>query len=459
MQTDDSRTLRSASRAAGIGRRAHPTLRVVRRRRFELLALTSFVGVGCATLMVILGLDPSPVESIGGSITLVRAGLIALAVAFAVYVVEKERSLHRLHGILLNERVFGAALANRLEEISMVARAGRAVMSGQDLRGTLAAVLQGASDLLEADEGSIMLLRDQNLVLAAGTGRAAAFVDHHQPIEDGLAGYVLRTRQSLAVAGEIEMDELQHMLGCTTRPARPIRSALSVPLLAGDRPLGVLSLNIIDGDRRYREYDLWTLELFAQQAAFAIHRAEILDLERDDLRARLGEMDSAQSRSLEKITSVRRPDATSTARQRSDVLRGLRVLVVEDDPALLGMLEDALVLSGCRVLLASDGQTAIDRIRTEEPDIVLLDIALPVLDGWGVLEHLGARDGHTRIICLTGRSSSRDRTRAWKLGVAEYVAKPFDLDRLIGVVEDVAGRSEEDEVGHRDEALRKLFAV
>lgn len=133
-----------------------------------------------------------------------------------------------------------------------------------------------------------------------------------------------------------------------------------------------------------------------------------------------------------------------------------RVLVVDDEPALLRLLRVTLEGEGYEVLLASDGRTALQRIRSEQPDIVLLDIMMPVVDGWGVLEGLRSEERRPRVICLTAKESRRDRLRGWRLGADEYVTKPFGVDHLLEVMTDVLERTPDERESRRTRAVEEL---
>lgn len=133
-----------------------------------------------------------------------------------------------------------------------------------------------------------------------------------------------------------------------------------------------------------------------------------------------------------------------------------RVLVVDDEPALLRLLRVTLEGEGYEVLLASDGRTALQRIRSEQPDLVLLDIMMPVVDGWGVLEGLRSEEPRPRVICLTAKESRRDRLRGWRLGADEYVTKPFGVDHLLGVMTEVLERTSDERESRRTRAVEEL---
>lgn len=132
-----------------------------------------------------------------------------------------------------------------------------------------------------------------------------------------------------------------------------------------------------------------------------------------------------------------------------------RVLIVDDDPLLLRVLHMALENEGYDILLASDGETALKRM-TEKPDVVLLDVMMPLIDGWGVLESLRDKPGRPMVVALTGKVARRDEIRAWQLGVDEYVVKPFDTEKLIELLRELFVRSPQDQVKRRAEALEAL---
>lgn len=115
-----------------------------------------------------------------------------------------------------------------------------------------------------------------------------------------------------------------------------------------------------------------------------------------------------------------------------------RVLIVDDEPDVLKMLKMVLELEGYETLLASDGETALRRIEAEEPDLVLLDIMMPVLDGWGVLEKLRGASLRKvpRVIILTAKGE-RNMEKAMELGASKYLSKPFETEDLLASVRDV----------------------
>ena len=118
----------------------------------------------------------------------------------------------------------------------------------------------------------------------------------------------------------------------------------------------------------------------------------------------------------------------------SDVIK---VMIVDDEPDILLMLRVNLESEGYETALAGDGETALRRIEEERPDVVLLDVMMPVMDGWGVLAGLHQTNPRPRIVVLSAKSGSRDVARAYELGADDYVTKPFDPDDLLTTIEDL----------------------
>jgi DNA-binding response OmpR family regulator len=116
-----------------------------------------------------------------------------------------------------------------------------------------------------------------------------------------------------------------------------------------------------------------------------------------------------------------------------------RVLIAEDDPDTLVILRVNLNAAGFEPILASDGHTALARIKAEQPDAVLLDVLLPGIDGWQVLEALHAMGDPVPVIMCSAKDNIYDLKKAQDLGAVAYLVKPFDIDRLVDVTTEVVG--------------------
>jgi len=136
-----------------------------------------------------------------------------------------------------------------------------------------------------------------------------------------------------------------------------------------------------------------------------------------------------------------------------------RVLVIDDEAPIRLLCRVNLEAEGMEVLEASDGPTGLEKARNDEPDVILLDVMMPGLDGWQVAEELieGERTGTIPIIFLTARAEARDRARGLDLGGIDYVTKPFNPVELAPLVRDLiarVGRGERDDL--RREKLDEL---
>jgi CheY-like chemotaxis protein len=116
-------------------------------------------------------------------------------------------------------------------------------------------------------------------------------------------------------------------------------------------------------------------------------------------------------------------------------------LVVDDDKLLLRLVELNLAKMGIRVLLAQSGQEALKLAISEHPDLILLDIMMPVMDGYEVLRKLKStkETADIPVVMITARSSLMDRRRCEEMGAAGYITKPFQLEDLRGTVISITG--------------------
>lgn len=114
-----------------------------------------------------------------------------------------------------------------------------------------------------------------------------------------------------------------------------------------------------------------------------------------------------------------------------------RVLIVDDEPDILLMLRVNLEAEGYETALAADGEKALQRIAEDAPDVVLLDVMMPVMDGWGVLSALQDHAAPPPVVVVSAKSSDRDIATALSLGAVAFVTKPFEPHQVIGEVERV----------------------
>ena len=114
-----------------------------------------------------------------------------------------------------------------------------------------------------------------------------------------------------------------------------------------------------------------------------------------------------------------------------------KILLIEDNEMNRDMLSRRLRRKGYQVVLAVDGQRGVEMTQTEGPDLVLMDMSLPVLDGWEATRRLKSSDvtRHIPIIALTAHAMSSDHEKALESGCDDYDTKPIDLLRLLDKIE------------------------
>ena len=114
-----------------------------------------------------------------------------------------------------------------------------------------------------------------------------------------------------------------------------------------------------------------------------------------------------------------------------------KILLVEDNETNRNMLSRRLLKRGYEVALAVDGESGLRMAESEAPDLILMDMSLPVLDGWEATRRLKAASATQRIpvIALTAHAMSSDRDKAFAVGCNDYDTKPIELDRLLEKIE------------------------
>ena len=119
------------------------------------------------------------------------------------------------------------------------------------------------------------------------------------------------------------------------------------------------------------------------------------------------------------------------------------ILIVEDDPNISELVQMYLEKEGYNTRIASDGGQGLDLFRQLRPDLVLLDIMLPVLDGWGVCAKIREK-AKTPIIMLTAKGDVGDRITGLEMGADDYIVKPFEVKELLARVHAVLRRTGDD---------------
>lgn len=151
-----------------------------------------------------------------------------------------------------------------------------------------------------------------------------------------------------------------------------------------------------------------------------------------------------------------RPDPGGGTGGRTRTKSAPRVLLVDDERAIRTILRVNLESDGMAVSEATDGREALERVRAEQPAIVLLDVMMPDVDGWEVAEQL-ASDPKTRdipVVFVSARAAREDRARAQRLGAVGYIVKPFDPVSIGDAVRETLDRVRR---GEREQLNKELL--
>ena len=124
--------------------------------------------------------------------------------------------------------------------------------------------------------------------------------------------------------------------------------------------------------------------------------------------------------------------------------RRMRILVVDDDPSVRRLLSVQLGLAGHEVYVAEDGAAALTELGRQRPDVMLLDVMMPLVDGWQVLEAMRAKPLYADlpVILLTAKNLPDDVDHSYDLGATLVMAKPYDGERLLAMIEAVRAQAE-----------------
>ena len=120
-----------------------------------------------------------------------------------------------------------------------------------------------------------------------------------------------------------------------------------------------------------------------------------------------------------------------------------RILVADDDPVIVRLLQVNFRLEGYEVDTAAHGEEALKKARETNPDLILLDVMMPGLDGWEVCRQLKEDPSTSEIpvIFLSARAQEEDRRKGHSLGVVDYVTKPFDPGELVTLIDNILART------------------
>jgi len=146
-------------------------------------------------------------------------------------------------------------------------------------------------------------------------------------------------------------------------------------------------------------------------------------------------------------------DILALKRSRKDYMKGYRVLVVDDDSKTVDLITLYLKREGYTVLTAYDGPAALRKARSESPDIIILDVMLPGLDGVSICRQI-REESSAAIIMLTARTTEQDRLTGLEVGADDYVIKPFSPRELVARIKAVLRRLPDTLLGRGEEVLK-----
>lgn len=113
----------------------------------------------------------------------------------------------------------------------------------------------------------------------------------------------------------------------------------------------------------------------------------------------------------------------------------MKILIVDDEPDLIELVRLRLESSGYDVLEAHDGQEGLDMARKDHPDLIILDIMMPKMNGYQVCRELKKEDKKTPVMLLTAKSQESDRFWGKECGADSFVTKPFEMDHLLSTIQ------------------------
>ena len=332
-------------------------------------------------------------ESLGsGSLAswIVIVLVVGLALAFLVYILEKERHLRRLSHLLVEERVRSEALRSRILEISNLSKVGRALNTSLDPDTVFDRILASALELLDADDGVVMLLNDDGSALEEARHQGTLTEQSSQrsiPWGSGLEGAVAAHGEpSLVRANEEDNVDL---------PAK-VHSAMCVPLIRHDQLLGVLSVRVTEGDRVFEDDDLNALGFFAEHAAIAVGNARSFERERETI-ARLEELDRLKSDFVATVSHELRTPLTSIIGAAKTLSTRGSDLSAPQHQEFMEVIErqaDKLLKLAEDFLTASRLESGVPRLQRERVD--LRGVAETIIND---LQYIGAgKDRHVSLV-------------------------------------------------------------
>jgi len=395
-------SMSQAARAAGM-RMATPSLEAVEKRRIQMWTVMFSILVGLSAVVIVTSFWtealPLGIRNFA-SMPVLRICLLAVTVAFCIYVMEKERMLRSITRALIDERVLTAALTNRVTELASLSEVAKAINSVLTTKEVLGKILSSALNLLHASEGRIMLVDRERNVLRSVCEMSAL----DDPVEgadeialgEGIPGWVAHHREPLLVSRGFGDGLFARLVPADS----PVQSAMCVALINRGELLGILYVSSLNDTRSFGEYDLRALQLFAENAAVAISNARLFEAERAHV-AKLQEVDAQRQEFVATVSHELRSPLTSIIGSARTLRKRGSQMPAEQTAEFLTVIErqsDRLLQLIDDILFASRIEAGENRLRREP-----LEVARVVEE---VVTSFKARDrlGRVRLVAPARQS-------------------------------------------------------
>lgn len=280
-------------------------LRQIERRRWQLWFLAFALIIVFAVTVVILSswgsVLPDSFKNVA-NFKVLRISLIIMSIAFCIYIAEREVIFRRLNKRLVEEQIKTSWLNQKVEQVSALLQAGKAVNSVLDAKKVNNIILKAAFDLLGATQGSIMLLNERTSLLEINNAyglKPDIVAKARIKVGESISGWVVKTGKPLLLSGNVDAKKYKNF----AKKLRFINSAIVVPLKVQDKNIGVLSLSVgKKGSKKFDKYDLNTAQVFAEQVSTAIANARLYETTKNsqEKQATLNEELAAKNKELNK---------------------------------------------------------------------------------------------------------------------------------------------------------------
>jgi two-component system sensor histidine kinase/response regulator len=338
-------------------------------------------------------------------------------------------------------------LETRLGQMERILEISRDLASTISPERLLQHIVETAVELTDTESASILLFDEPSgeLRFMAAARSADQLVPIAVPIEQSLAGVCFATGEPLIVP-DVGQDP-RYYKEVEKQTGFEVRSLLAVPLQYRERRIGVLEVSNKRGDPGFGQEDMDILAVLAAQATITIENTRMVEalqqhhdhleqlvvarvLEITRISAQLDQETSERQRAEAELRHIREV-ASAASRTSGDIL------IVDDAPANLRLLMEILAEHGHRVRAVLDGAHALAAAQAAPPDLILLDVVMPDMDGYEVCRRLKAdeRTQDIPILFLSALGETEGKIHAFTAGGVDYITKPFQVAELLARVQ------------------------